>query len=71
MLDLFKIDPERVQWDLEEAADRSCRLTIHHAQGSIAESFRTMESALARIDTLEDLLLRALEDASAPSESRR
>ena len=71
MLDLFKLDPDRVRWDLEETADGSCRLTIYHAQGSTAESFKTMESALARIDTLEDLLLDALEDSCTSSESPR
>lgn len=71
MLDLFKIDPDRVRWDLEQTGDGSCRLTIYHAHGSIAESFRTMESALERIDALEDLLLDALEGACTSSESPR
>jgi hypothetical protein len=71
MLDLFKVDPDRVRWDLEETADGSCRLTIYHAQGNVAESFQTMESALVRLDTVEDLLLRALEDSCTSSGSPR
>ena len=71
MLDLFKIDPDRVRWELAEASDGSCRLTIHHAHGSLAESFTTMESARARMDALEDLLLDALEDSCTSSESPR
>ena len=62
VLNLFKMDPERVRWDLAEAADGSCRLTVHHARGTVVESFRTAELALARIYKLEELLLRALED---------
>jgi hypothetical protein len=71
MLDLFKLDPERVRWDLVESEDGLYRLMVHHARGRVVETFRTREQALARIHKLEELLLRALEADCSQSESPR
>ena len=62
MLALFRAGPERVRWQVIEDSDsESYHVTIHHAHGTIVESFRTPAAMTRRLHTLEDLLLHALE----------
>ena len=63
MLALFRAGPERVRWQvIEEPDGESYHVTIHHAHGTIVESFRTPAAMTRRLLTLEDLLLRAFEE---------
>ena len=61
MLDLFKVAPECVRWELSEARGGRYRLTVYHAGGTVVESFRTKDTAIRRVHRLEEVLLRALE----------
>ena len=60
MLHFFKAGPDLVRWELTEIEPGgSCRLAVHHAQGTIIETFGTSAQALRRVQELEELLVRA------------
>lgn len=60
MVHFFLAGPELVRWELTEIEpDGSCRLAVHHAQGTIVEYFRTAAMAVRRVQELEELLIRA------------
>jgi hypothetical protein len=60
MVHFFRAGPDLVRWELTEIdADGSCRLAVHHGQGTIVEYFRTAALALHRLQELEELLVRA------------
>jgi hypothetical protein len=63
MLHFFKAHPESVRWELHEGTDgASYELTVHHAGGTLVETFASQEGADKRVHQLEDLLFEALED---------
>jgi hypothetical protein len=63
MLHFFRVHPESVRWELHEATGgASYDLTVHHAGGTVVESFGSREAADERVHQLEDLLFDALED---------
>jgi hypothetical protein len=60
MLHFFRAGPDLVRWELTEIEpDGSCRLSVHHAHGTIVEYFRTAAMAVRRMQELEELLIRA------------
>jgi hypothetical protein len=56
MLHLFERDPQQVRWELASLESGSCRLVVHHSQGTIVETFASTEQALRRVQQLEDYL---------------
>ena len=54
MLHLFERDPQQVRWELASLGSGSCRLVVHHSQGTIVETFASTEQALRRVQQLED-----------------
>jgi hypothetical protein len=65
MLQFFRAGPDLVRWELTELeSDGTCRLTVQYPGGTIVEYFRTAQMAVRRMQELEDLLVRAREDAN-------
>jgi hypothetical protein len=60
MLHFFRAGPDLVRWELTQVErGGSCRLAVHHAQGTIVEYFSTSAMAIRRVQELEELLVRA------------
>lgn len=60
MLQVFKAGSDLVRWELTEVIrEGTCRLAVHHAQGTIVEYHPDATKALTRLRELEDLLVRA------------
>jgi hypothetical protein len=56
----FRAGSDLVRWELTEIEpDGSCRLAVHHGQGTIVEYFRSAALAVRRLQELEELLVRA------------
>jgi len=60
MLTFFRAAPDVVRWELSAVTENGpYRLTIHHAHGTIVESFSSRTAALLRQGGLEDVLSAA------------
>jgi hypothetical protein len=59
VLNFFLAGPDLVRWELTRIDDGACRLTVHHAHGTIVEYFTSPTAALLREKELEDLLTAA------------
>ena len=66
MVIVFKVPPERVRFEFTPATeDTPCQLTIHHADGSFVESFRTTAMGVKRMRELEEVIAHLSENPTA------
>ena len=69
MVNFFMAGPSLVRWELTSLSGGNgpFRLTIHHANGTIVEYFKSATAALIREAELEELLTSIRETSTAPA----